>query len=194
MILAVGMYKKNKMVVCLSILCGIIFGLFWWFYPRDDVIEEMFKFTDDARFREHDPVMYCGEQPVPPPDYDVMGTRNKCLRKGVGVGMNMPDDKVAEFLRKPRDRLPPSARLYCGDKQDLPDGYDGFGTKQQCMRKGVGIGMAMPAEKRLEMQARPLRPLGKIELMDLANRLKITTHDKTRQQTRDLIADRLRAP
>lgn len=32
-------------------------------------------------------------------------------------------------------------RLYCGDKQVLPQGYTGFATRYTCLRKGVGIGL-----------------------------------------------------
>ena len=189
-----GIYKQNKILIYLALFCGIIIILFWWLYPNKQTFE-MFKFTDDDDFRVHQPVMYCGYLDGAggiPVEYDIIGTRHKCLRKGVGVGMNMPDPKVAEFLAKPYVAPPHGQKIYCGDREVLPDdSYLRFGTKPECMRKGVGIGMSMPVEKRRAMQARPLQPLGKIELMNLANRLKITTDDKTRQQTRVAIAHQL---
>lgn len=30
--------------------------------------------------------------------------------------------------------------LYCGDKAVLPNGYEGFDTRYNCLRKGVGVG------------------------------------------------------
>ena len=30
--------------------------------------------------------------------------------------------------------------LYCGTSPQLPPGYDGFGSGNQCLRKGVGVG------------------------------------------------------
>lgn len=34
-------------------------------------------------------------------------------------------------------------RLYCGDRNPLPDGYAGYDTRYNCLRKGVGIGKAI---------------------------------------------------
>lgn len=31
-------------------------------------------------------------------------------------------------------------KLYCGDKTELPVGYDGFGSRMSCLRKGFGAG------------------------------------------------------
>lgn len=33
------------------------------------------------------------------------------------------------------------AKIYCGDQEILPDGYHVFGTRSQCLRRGVGVGM-----------------------------------------------------
>ena len=30
--------------------------------------------------------------------------------------------------------------LYCGDKVQLPVGYDGFDTRYNCLKKGIGVG------------------------------------------------------
>ena len=32
-------------------------------------------------------------------------------------------------------------KSYCGTKNDLPPGYDQFGTRYECLRKGVGVGL-----------------------------------------------------
>lgn len=33
--------------------------------------------------------------------------------------------------------------LYCGDKQELPQGYDGFDTRYNCLKKGIGVGRSL---------------------------------------------------
>lgn len=35
--------------------------------------------------------------------------------------------------------MPP--RMYCGNKDPLPPGYQGYDTRLNCLRKGVGIGL-----------------------------------------------------
>lgn len=32
-------------------------------------------------------------------------------------------------------------RLYCGNREPLPEGYDGYDSRYNCLRKGVGIGL-----------------------------------------------------
>ena len=136
-----------------------------------------FSFTNDAH---NAPQMYCGASLMLPDDYDVFGTRNKCLRKGVGIGMGASDSKRQEFLYKPY--TPPPQKLYCGDKTILPAGYAGFGDLSVCLKKGVGAGLMMDQTKRKAFQAKPKTPLGKKELVDLAHRLGIQNIDgKTRR-------------
>lgn len=36
----------------------------------------------------------------------------------------------------------PKPRLYCGNKDSLPSGYDDFGSPYDCLRKGFGAGKA----------------------------------------------------
>jgi len=50
----------------------------------------------------------------------------------------------AELNRRSRD----SRKLYCGDQDILPRGYWNFGTRSQCTRKGVGIGMYVVPKQR----------------------------------------------
>lgn len=65
----------------------------------------------------------------------VVGTRYKCLRRGVGIGMNL-DDNEPDTGYEPID----TRRVYCGDRNQLPNGYDMFGSLSQCLQKGVGVG------------------------------------------------------
>ena len=148
-----------------------------------------FSFRDDADNVEEKPEMYCGDSHVLPEKYDVMGTRFKCMRKGVGVGMVLGEDERLAFLNKIRQ--PPTEKLYCGDNPTLPTGYTRFGKKTECMRKGVGVGLGMPQEKRLALQHKPARKLGKRELMTLAERLKINTNNLSRQQASAKISEKL---
>lgn len=39
-----------------------------------------------------------------------------------------------------RNYVPRPDRSYCGNANVLPNGYARFGTKYECLRKGVGIG------------------------------------------------------
>jgi hypothetical protein len=71
----------------------------------------------------------------------VLGTRYKCMRKGVGVGLNSPRDPKFAGAYTAID----TRRIYCGDKPDLPSGYDSMGNLPMCLQKGVGIGKRINA-------------------------------------------------
>ena len=66
----------------------------------------------------------------------VLGTRHGCLKRGFGRGYHEPVD--VEFLE---DYVPiDNTKVYCGNKEILPEGYDRFGNLSECMRKGYGAG------------------------------------------------------
>lgn len=75
----------------------------------------------------------------------VLGTKYKCMRKGVGKGLNLPYDPKFNGVYMPIDER----IIYCGDKADLPSGYDRFGNLPSCLQKGVGIGKRLKAQKSL---------------------------------------------
>ena len=89
--------------------------------------------------------MYCGNNANDPKllgGREVLGTRYGCLRKGIGVGRNLPYNQinyVNPFV--PIDNRNP----YCGINQVLPVGYDHFGKLRECFETGVGVGMAQRA-------------------------------------------------
>lgn len=87
--------------------------------------------------------VYCGDNQNIPPEYDERGTRYTCLRRGIGVGLNLegrrPPGIAPDGTVLPRD--PNRRKEYCGTKDDLPDGYDGFATNYTCLKKGVGVGL-----------------------------------------------------
>ena len=48
-----------------------------------------------------------------------------------------------------RKNKQPSEKKYCGDHMLLPDGYTRYGTRYECLKKGVGVGL-MIAEQKLQ--------------------------------------------
>ncbi len=49
-------------------------------------------------------------------------------------------------------------RLYCGNQEVLPAGYDGFGTRYSCLRSGVGVGLYKLANQARGIVARGPEP------------------------------------
>ena len=183
--LAVSILMKKLWLVVLSILALVLFGLYIFFRKR---LVSFFFINDDANIEAH-PELYCGENLMLPDNYDRFGTRYKCLKKGVGTGMSLPSGQRDAFLAKTRNQ--PTERVYCGDSNQLPQGYNRNGNLSECFRRGVGIGLGMPQEKRLAFQQQPVR-IGKRELINLAEKFKIDYNVLTRRQTADLIGDRIR--
>ena len=72
-----------------------------------------------------------------------IGTRYQCLKKGVGVGLNLPIDRNMLNEYEPIDMF----KIYCGNIQILPQGYDKLGSPQECHRKGVGVGKKIRARR-----------------------------------------------
>lgn len=90
---------------------------------------------------------YCGSNRLNPQligngGNKTIGTRNDCLRKGIGVGLHMPVDLNYNNPYQPID----NRRFYCGNG-NLPNGYDANGTLQQCFATGVGVGRRQLAQR-----------------------------------------------
>ena len=66
----------------------------------------------------------------------VIGNRYQCLRKGIGSGLNMPLDISYAGEYVPID----DTKIYCGNQDILPEGYNRLGNNPQCLQKGVAIG------------------------------------------------------
>ena len=83
--------------------------------------------------------IYCGNNSLHPSLQDTnttVGTRFTCMKKGIGAGRNMDIDP---------DYLQPYApiddrSIYCGNAEQLPEGYDYMGNLPMCLQKGIGIG------------------------------------------------------
>ena len=205
-LLCVGIYFKRKLIIIISSVILTIIILYYiyslkskkadlieFYYPvkRYNSLKTKtqsklkFKFLNDAANVTAHPETYCGTEANIPIEYDQMGTRHGCLKKGIGIGMAMPDAEVNAALARAANRPPydPAQRVYCGNANVAPPGYAGIGTINQCLKSGVGAGMRMPQARRHAFQNRPPRPLGKKEIMNLAKRVGITTHDRSRHTT-----------
>jgi hypothetical protein len=75
----------------------------------------------------------------------VLGTRYKCMRKGIGMGLYLPYDAQFGNHYEPID----NTKVYCGNSDDLPIGYDRMGNLPNCLQKGVGVGKLQKAKKRI---------------------------------------------
>ena len=191
-IIFLGMYilKFWVSVIGTVFLAGILIYYAYRYFFKSKKEGFTFNFSDDAKYvREGKVDIYCGSDLILPDDYDVMGTRNRCLKKGVGVGMGMSDterNKVITRAPKPG----PKPKLYCGDKTVLPAGYNRFGNLHECLMKGVGVGARMPVEKRREFAWKKPKTMSKHEIYQLAHRFKIPTNQPRKrvvEQITDMI-------
>ena len=68
----------------------------------------------------------------------------KCLKRGIGVGKNMPYDPKYSMPYTPYDKR----KWFCGKESNpVPTGYEGRGTNPMCFWKGVGVGKRKKAEE-----------------------------------------------
>ena len=73
-----------------------------------------------------------------------LGTRYKCLKKGIMTGQNMPYD--SEYAGEYEPII--IQKIYCGNKNNLPEEYDRFGSITECLQKGIGLGKRIKATSR----------------------------------------------
>jgi hypothetical protein len=82
---------------------------------------------------------YCGNNALYPgivAGTHIQGTRLQCLRKGFGIGSNLPYDASFAGLYAPVD----GRRFYCGNAPVAPVGYFAVGSSSKCLQIGVGGG------------------------------------------------------
>jgi hypothetical protein len=90
--------------------------------------------------------IYCGNNSQYPGLIDgtyTLGTRYACLKKGFGRGYHMPYDKNFTGNYDPIDKR----KIWCGNSDVTPDGYNSVGSLSQCLQKGVGCGKRVRAKK-----------------------------------------------
>ncbi len=89
--------------------------------------------------------IYCGNNAMYPgllSGLVKLGSRHSCLKKGIGTGLRLPMD-IHYGNYYPIDKT----RKYCGNKLLLPDNYDRFGSLNECLQTGVGIGKGIKSRK-----------------------------------------------
>jgi hypothetical protein len=74
----------------------------------------------------------------------VLGTRQKCYKKGLRVGYNLPVDLSYAGVYTPID----TRKIYCGDNDHaiMAVGHI-MGNLNWCLNKGVGVGKARKARE-----------------------------------------------
>ena len=165
----------------------IIYCIYRLFFCTKEAFS--FAFTDDERYKtEGKTDIYCGDDLILPEDYDEFGSLNKCLKKGVGIGMGMSDSQISKIIAKQRAQQ--TERTYCGSNTELPATYSRFATRNECLRKGVGIGVRMPVEKRRSFRWKSPKHMSKHEIYELAHRFKIPTN-QTRKQVIEQISNQI---
>ena len=86
-----------------------------------------------------------------PKGYTEFGTNYDCLRKGVGAGIAVTEDKIQKTGQiRIKHIKPKKKKKYCGKKQKLPQNYDKKGNRYDCLKKGFGIGIMVTNQKYLE--------------------------------------------
>lgn len=71
-----------------------------------------------------------------------LGTRFECLQKGKQIGLSRPIDPLFAQPYQPIDPL----RKYCGNQENVPNGYNRFGTLHECLLTGIGVGKRLRAQ------------------------------------------------
>jgi hypothetical protein len=74
-----------------------------------------------------------------------LGTNYQCMKRGIGVGSNLPYDTSFAGGYVPVD----PRKFYCGNAVALPvaGGHFAVGSPSKCMQIGVGVGKAQRAGK-----------------------------------------------
>jgi hypothetical protein len=87
----------------------------------------------------------------------ILGTRHGCMKKGIGLGINMPTDLDYLGDYEPIDER----KVYCGNSNNLPEGYDSVGNLPQCLQRGIGMGKRIKAQSNQNNQSNQKGEKGK---------------------------------
>ena len=73
----------------------------------------------------------------------ILGTNYQCLRKGIGIGSNLPYDYDYSGQHVPID----DRKYYCGNAVSIPvgGGHFAMGSPAKCLAVGIGVGKAQRA-------------------------------------------------
>jgi len=85
--------------------------------------------------------IYCGNNGAATGGKPI-GTKHQCLKVGIGKGLYLPCEKSYGGAYDPID----DRKMYCGDKQGIPAGYDIMGSPSLCLKVGIGLGKAQRAQ------------------------------------------------
>lgn len=90
----------------------------------------------------------------------------------------------------------PRPKIYCGNRDDAPDGYDRLGSRAECLRKGYGAALVFSSEEQrltaiLRMLTRNHRNIMKDTLIKIARNLgvAVTRANGTRKTKQELLND-----
>jgi hypothetical protein len=85
--------------------------------------------------------VYCGNNGAATKGKPI-GTKHQCLKVGIGKGLYLPCERSYGGVYDPID----DRKMYCGDKIDMPPGYDILGSPSLCLKVGIGLGKAQRAQ------------------------------------------------
>jgi len=85
--------------------------------------------------------VYCGNNGAATKGKPI-GTKHQCLKVGIGKGLYLPCERSYGGVYDPID----NRKMYCGDKTDMPPGYDILGSPSLCLKVGIGLGKAQRAQ------------------------------------------------
>lgn len=89
--------------------------------------------------------------------------------------------------------MPGKKKNYCGDAEELPKGYKGFGTRFECLKKGYGSALIYSTEEQrhnalMRMMEKPPKNISKEQLSNVALKINVNTLDKNgRKKTKDTL-------
>jgi hypothetical protein len=89
--------------------------------------------------QKQSPYIYCGNNALHPDLINgraVVGTKHRCLKKGFGAGYYSPVDLNFLNAYQPID----NRKIYCGNEENVPEGYDRQGNLPSCFQKGFASG------------------------------------------------------
>ncbi len=97
--------------------------------------------------------VYCGNNGAATNGKPI-GTKHQCLKVGIGKGLYLPCERSYGGVYDPID----DRKMYCGDKIDMPPGYDIMGSPSLCLKVGIGLGKAQRAQNGCRKPRRSRKP------------------------------------